>query len=383
MPTPSHPAIRILGQSPVTIFGLDGGERLIRQFASFGFKDAAFWPAPVKDAASVVLIRGDYVFEETLLRALAAGPGVILADPASGRIAGAHIETPHAAAMAECLERHAPLIDAGLPEGVMATPLPLDDTGAYSPELKKRITAYLMPITAATLPQIERDLFAAVYKGVTDIITKYVWPWPAFHVTRACAQRGVTPNMVTSVGALLTALAYLLFANGHFGLGLVAAWGMTFLDTVDGKLARVTVTSSFFGNIFDHGIDLIHPPFWYWAWGLGIVAAGGALWQAPIILGIVIGGYVLQRLQEGGFKWVFGITPHVWRQFDSRFRLITARRNPNLILLTLSALAGRPDLGMIAIALWTLICIGVHFVQIFHAADTKRRGLAIRSWLSA
>lgn len=372
-----------MGHSPVTVFGLDGGERLMRQFASAGFRDTAFWPAPAQNAASLVLIRGDYIFEENLLRSLAAGPGVILADPVSGRIAGAHIETAHAGPMAERMERDAPLRDAGLPDGVTATPLRTENTGDYSPALKKRVTAYLMPITAATQPQIERDLFAAVYKGVTDIITKHVWPWPAFHVTRACARRGVTPNRVTSAGAMLTLLAYLLFMNGQFGLGLVAAWGMTFLDTVDGKLARVTVTSSFFGNILDHGIDLIHPPFWYWAWALGVTAAGGALWQPTLILGAVIGGYVLQRLQEGGFTWAFGIAPHVWRPFDSRFRLITARRNPNLILLTLSALAGRPDLGMIAIALWTLICIGVHFMQIFQAAEMKRRGHAIRSWLAA
>ena len=44
---------------------------------------------------------------------------------------------------------------------------------------------------------------------------------------------------------------------------------MTFLDTVDGKLARTTLTSSKWGDIFDHGIDLVHPPFWYVAWGAG------------------------------------------------------------------------------------------------------------------
>ena len=38
---------------------------------------------------------------------------------------------------------------------------------------------------------------------------------------------------------------------------------MTFLDTVDGKLARVTLTSSRFGNWLDHGNDIIHPPLWW------------------------------------------------------------------------------------------------------------------------
>ena len=46
------------------------------------------------------------------------------------------------------------------------------------------------------------------------------------------------------------------------------AAGLVFmvLDTVDGKLARCTITSSGWGNVFDHGVDLIHPPFWWWAW---------------------------------------------------------------------------------------------------------------------
>ena len=52
---------------------------------------------------------------------------------------------------------------------------------------------------------------------------------------------------------------------------------MTFLDTVDGKLARVTVNSSYFGHLFDHAIDLISPPFWYLIWGLGLES-----WQPGI-----------------------------------------------------------------------------------------------------
>src|SRR3546814_3858712 len=65
------------------------------------------------------------------------------------------------------------------------------------------------------------------------------------------------------------------------------------------------------------------------------------------VLGAIVGGYILQRIEEGIFIRCFKIQMHIWRPFDSRFRLITARRNPNLILLTLSVLIGRPDLGII------------------------------------
>ena len=77
-------------------------------------------------------------------------------------------------------------------------------------------------------------------------------------------------------------LAGFLFSYGYFALGLALGWVMTFLDTVDGKLARVTVTSSKWGNIFDHGIDLIHPPIWYVAWGIGLLSF------APLYLGMTL-----------------------------------------------------------------------------------------------
>jgi len=134
-----------------------------------------------------------------------------------------------------------------------------------------------------------------------------------------------------------------LFWRGQFGLGLVSAWMMTFLDTVDGKLARVTLTSSPIGIAFDHGIDLIHPPFRWWAWLVGVGALGLAVSHAGLLLAVIGGGYVLQRVEEGIFLGLFKVEVHAWRSFDSFFRLITARRNPNLILLTLSALAGRPS----------------------------------------
>lgn len=379
---PNTPSIRLTGNSPVPIWGLDGATRLTRTLNRAGITDIGPWDAQSVTGAFTVLIHAGYIIEDNLLQKLIASPGKYIVEPGSGHLAAAHVPAAHASPMAEIMKRDAPLAKIGLPDGVSATPLAMADAEDYSHAMKKRITAFILPINAATKSQIERYLFGAVYKGVTDIVTKYVWPWPAYHVTRACAATGVTPNMVTSASAVLTVLAYILFAYGLFGWGLAAAWGMTFLDTVDGKLARVTVNSSRFGDLFDHGIDLIHPPFWYWAWIGGVSAAGGSLWQADSIAAIVIGGYVVQRLQEGGFKLLFGITPHVWRPFDSRFRLINARRNPNLIILMVSAILGRPDIGMILVALWTLTCIGVHFSQLSQAAGYKMRGEPIRSWLA-
>jgi phosphatidylglycerophosphate synthase len=173
-----------------------------------------------------------------------------------------------------------------------------------------------------------------------------------------------------------------LFWKGSYGWGLVAAWVMTFLDTVDGKLARVTLQSSRFGDIFDHGIDLIHPPFWWWAWIVGLPAAGWPIEHASAVLTAIVLGYVLQRVEEGAFIAWFRMDMHTWQRFDSRFRLITARRNPNLVILTVSAVAGRPDLGIVVVAAWTLISLLIHAVRFAQATLTRRHG-PLRSWLAS
>jgi hypothetical protein len=89
---------------------------------------------------------------------------------------------------------------------------------------------------------------------------------------------------------------------------------------------------------------------------------------------------VLQRVEEGVFLGLFKVEMHAWRPFDSFFRLITARRNPNLIMLTISALAGRPDLGFVAIAAWTAICLIVHAIQVLQGLARPKGSIV--SWLA-
>jgi phosphatidylglycerophosphate synthase len=158
------------------------------------------------------------------------------------------------------------------------------------------------------------------------------------------------------------------------------------LDTVDGKLARVTGASSKWGNILDHGIDLVHPPFWWWAWEHGLGAYGRALepFTATMVLWVIIGGYVAQRLIEGlSIKRFAGMEIHVWKRLDSKFRLITARRNPNMAILVAALLFGRPDVGLKLVAWWTLISLIFHAVRLAQMTERQARGQRITSWLDA
>lgn len=369
----------VVGDSPVRLWGMTSAERLRRSLVRSGVDTVRPWDG-LAHGRSQVLLRADWVFDEALVRDLVKAPGSVLVDPQSREPVAAHVAAADAGEMAAVLSSSR-IVPADLASRLRVVG-PVELSSTYNNALRKKEPPFLLRLTAEALPGIERRMFAGSYKGVTDVVTKYVWPLPARHVTKMCAVLGITPNMVTLLSAVLVLLAFWLFWEGQFLAGLACAWGMTFLDTVDGKLARVTLTSTKWGNVFDHGIDLVHPPFWYWAWIAGLAGVGMALSQETLVLAIVVVGYVAQRLQEGLFLALFKIEIHIWRPFDSFFRLITARRNPNLLLLTAGALVGRPDIGMWAVAVWTVLSFLVHMVQIVQAMGAKKRG-PITSWLSA
>ncbi len=354
----------ILGTGGIAPFGLDGRTRLSRQLARLGFVETD------SPSSADILLSGGCLFGGSVLTALAAAaPGTILVDDRGRACAARGPADP--AAIAPIAGGTGTSPGPGLTGSELA--------GRYDTKLRKRADPTVHRLIDRRAA--ERVLFDASYKGVTDLVTKHVWPAPALVVTRWCARTGITPNQVTWASAVLMALAFWLFWRGDFAAGLAAGWAMTFLDTVDGKLARVTLASSRFGDILDHGIDLIHPPFWWWAWAVGCTNVGQPLDDGGWTLGVIVAGYALQRAEEGLFLARFGMEIHVWRRFDSLFRQITARRNPNLAVLTIAAAAGAPREGLLAVAVWTALCLVVHGVRIGQAFLAARRG-PLASWLA-
>ncbi len=360
--------VAVTGLPP--LWGMTSAARLDKQFHLLRTpREAA--------AAFEIAVREDWVFDTPILRGLMVEAPIAVIDPVTGAPCAASVPPEMLAEAIAWLEGN-----GALPTGLRAV-IPADLASAYDHKLRKRETPACHHLSAATVDDVERKLFRTSYKGVTDLVTKFAWPVPAFYATRWCARRHLSPNQVTVVSAVLVLACLWLFASGYFWVGMLAAWVMTFLDTVDGKLARVTLTSSWWGNVFDHGIDLIHPPFWYYAWGVGLALSPTPLGdgQFALLMWLIFGGYILGRLCEGYFTRRYGMHVHVWRRFDSRFRLFMARRNPNMILLQLSLFVARPDWGLIAVAVWTVASLGVQLVQVAQAEKLRRAGTPITSWL--
>ncbi|WP_309662449.1 CDP-alcohol phosphatidyltransferase family protein [Sphingomonas sp.] len=321
----------------------------------------------------------DYAWDPAWLNAMAARPASVLILAGKPVLAHVPVGGPAPAMIAEAMVR-----------GDLAALDRLEPIAAETFELsyaalRKRERPFVMVLDAANPEVVEQAAYDAAYQGVTDALTLYLWRNPAFHLTRWAAEAGLSPNMVTAVGAMLCLLAFWLFWGGHYWLGVASGFAFMLLDTIAGKLARCTGTSSKWGNVFDHGIDLIHPPFWWWAWIHGLATYGRPLEPiyATMLLWAIVGGYVAQRLIEGIFMRRFGgMHIHVWERIDSRFRLITARRNPNMAILVAAMLFGRPDVGIKLVGLWTIVSVIFHAVRLAQASVKAERGEPIVSWLA-
>ena len=345
------PKLNLIGSSDAKIWGLPLREWQERAFKKAGVSQSG-------DAATTVHIAIDWVLSSALARAFVSGGKMALVT--NDRIIGVNGVD---AQTAESLigKNISALAHTDIKA---ATPDDLDD--GYNKALRKTEPPYALNINNTPVADIMRRQFASSYKGITDFVTKWFWPVPAFYVTRACAAMRLTPNMVTTLSLILTFAAMYYFWQGHWFLGFLTGWGMTFLDTVDGKLARTTMTYSWWGNIYDHGIDLIHPPFWYWAWFIGL--GGTFAWpdimsdNMSFALTAIVVGYIVDRIIEGIFMGQHGFHIHVWTKANSALRFFIARRNPNMFIFMLAICltpwlpeAGR--WGLYAVAIWTWFCI--------------------------
>ena len=369
--------LRLLQESPIRLWGLSSRERLERIFTKTGVPILREGAQPAAAGDTVLLLRGDYLYDQRILLNMIEQVGVVLetgADQGSRPVA-AHVPM-------ELAERLEAVLSAegrcGYPEGLRReTPDTL--VTAYLRKLRKFDLPYLLPISERNRRSLENRLFEGSYKGVTDLVTKWLWPVPAQWGTRFCTRYGIVPNHVTSLSLVLSVLAGVCFYQGHYAWGLLAAWFMTFLDTVDGKLARVTINYSAFGHIFDHAIDLVFPPIWYFAWWMSLQSVPGI--SMALALWLVMGGYLAGRLVEGIFrKCLESSGVFCWRPVDSCFRLITGRRNPNLILLTVCLCFGRADVGFLAVCLWTALSSLFLVVRLLMGVVARIRSGPLRSW---
>lgn len=370
-----------------SLFGLPPLERLRRSVRGFAAADAVTLSGPEAASASWPGARidaGRAPLGARLRRALAERrePLVVLdganaTDPRLIRFLGT--STACVASRGEGTQRASALrLDPALAEAIPADAANLNAVAdillaagrierlderlfpAYIDKLRRSLPWWQYVVEdPATRRSVERRLFWDNYKGSTDVLTRWVYPPLVWPLVRLCTRFGVHPNVLTVASVVLAFAAVPLWSAGYWLAGFVCAYAMSVLDSVDGKVARVTLTDSKIGNVLDHGLDQVHPPLWYlaWSWGLGAHTLADPLYRAALWL---IAFYVADRLVLGVARWRLGFALHAAGRLDTIARGIIARRNVTMTIMAVSLLFSAGPTGLLIVTVWHGLTLAWH-----------------------
>jgi hypothetical protein len=230
---------------------------------------------------------------------------------------------------------------------------------------------------------IGRAAYEEAFPRVSDALTLYLWRMPAFTLTRAAAVARVPAAVLTLLEALLAGLVFLLFWNGRYWPGLLVALAVMLVSVAGMMLSRLT-HAPVWANRLRIAVEIVAPLSWWWAWEHGLAAYGRPLEPvyATMVLWVVVGGTVALRAIEALALHRFnGMEIHAWRPLDSRFRLVGAGRNPNLVIFAAALLLRRPDTGLVLVAWWTLIGLIFHAVRLAQLTERQAQRQKVTSWL--
>lgn len=222
----------------------------------------------------------------------------------------------------------------------------------------------------------------AAFPRLSDALTLYVWRAPALRLARWAAAAGLSVDAVTVAEALLSALAFILFWNGRYWPGVIIAAAVTLSAVVGNILARCGSGSRWVNQI-RRALEILQPPLWWWAWEHGLAAYGHPLEPvyAMMVLWVVVAGhFALRAIEALSVRRFNGMDIHAWRPLDSRFRLVSADRNPDLVIVVAALLLRRPDSGLVLVAWWTLISLIFHAVRMAQMTERQARGQTIAPW---
>ena len=128
------------------------------------------------------------------------------------------------------------------------------------------------------------------------MLAKYVRPLlsiPVAKLVEWMQGAGVTPNMVTYAGFLLTIVSAIILGTGAFRIGGFVLWTAAMFDMLDGSLARATNQSSVFGAFIDSTLDRYLESVTFLAMVYYYSAVPGSRIQLVLIFIILVGSLMV------------------------------------------------------------------------------------------
>ncbi|HMW34023.1 MAG TPA: CDP-alcohol phosphatidyltransferase family protein [bacterium] len=210
----------------------------------------------------------------------------------------------------------------------------IHDMDVYIKFLRKSYVPTLKRIHVGDdLTDIENDLFEKTFKSGLEWIAIYGYKTPVRELTRLFSKTNITPNHVTAVAVFCRWVSIPFLFYGWIGLGLGLIVLFVLLDSLDGKLARMTFRFSDQADWIDHGSVL--PTRLGWYAGLGWHYSSG-VWssQAGMLTIITLVCIVLDDLNWAVAKRIFKRTLFDITDFDAKAHLFTHRRNDMFLMLS-------------------------------------------------
>lgn len=340
----------------------DGCELVLVRPGSDGQSD------PSEDDDGVVLVAADAVLDPRLYRVVfgAVGPAWVgdraesTGENGSGEVVAVGLCT-------------VPGSDAQ--NGFLGEPeqrILVEELDAYLPDLRRTLRPYWVSARSTEDRARAADMIMdSAQKGVLDFPARYLHPPAENFLARLLSRTPVTPNHVTFVTAITGFTTTYLFATGSYGLGLLLALVTNVLDGVDGKLARIKLQTSPFGNALDHTLDVSFEFSWYVALGWGL--SGGVVRSEPF--GAALALIVVMtstRGVSGVYKLITGRQIHDHRAFDRAVRLVAGRRNIYVMFLLAGFFVDRVGVAFTLCLWWAVGTLGVYVARTALAWATRR-----------
>lgn len=176
-------------------------------------------------------------------------------------------------------------------------------------------------------------------------------------IGEALARAGLTPNMVTTVGVLLSVIVAFVIASGYLVVGGILFLVASGFDMLDGAVARAAGTVTKFGGFLDSTLDrysetiVLFGVLYYLLQGPD--ATTGALLVFAATTGSLLISYARARAEAAGFHASVGLLA----------------RPERVVILAIGLL-----FGQLLPALW-ILAIGTHvtvFMRIYHVWRVTR-----------
>jgi phosphatidylglycerophosphate synthase len=197
---------------------------------------------------------------------------------------------------------------------------------------------------------------------VMDFIATYGYRIPVRELVRLLAPTRITPNHITAISVICSFAAIPFFAMGWMWTGLVIAFTFIIADSLDGKLARLTIRLSHVAGHVDHITSPLFEACYYLAWGWHFSAGDFTALPGRASL-LLFACFGLDRITTSIFGLKFRHSLLDYKVWDARFHLIAGRRTINLFIMAVGCALQQPVAALYVITIWMLITMLWHMFR--------------------